>query len=75
MEPVTTMTESSGGLDVEDSLEAALRRKLIRLENRERKPAVYDPARRTEADVLRSLLENGIWVRPVKDAESGEREE
>ncbi|WP_219834734.1 hypothetical protein [Paenibacillus sp. R14(2021)] len=74
MEPVTTMIESSGGMNVEDSLEVKLRRQLIHLENRERKRAVYDPAGRTEADVLRSLLENGTWVRPERASESGERE-
>ena len=68
------MIESSGGMNVEDSLEVTLRRKLIRLENSDRKPAVYDPAGRTEADVLRSLLENGTWARPEKDSERGERE-
>ncbi|MFC4812431.1 hypothetical protein [Paenibacillus sp. GCM10023250] len=74
MASVSTMIEMSGGMNVEDSLEAALRRKLIRLENRQRKPVVYDPAGRSEADVLRSLLENGTWVKPEKDDENGERE-
>jgi len=60
-------------MNVEESLEAALRRKLIRLENHERKPMVYDPAGRSEADVLRSLLENGTWVRPKKGDEMGSK--
>lgn len=59
---------------MEDSLEAALRRKLIRLENRQRKPVVYDSAGRSEADVLRSLLENGTWVRPGNDIGSNGNE-
>lgn len=74
MASVTMMTETSGGMIVEDSLEAALRRKLIRVDNLKRKPVVYDPAGRTEAAVLRSLLENGTWVRPGNDDESGESE-
>lgn len=51
------MIELSGGMNVEESLDVVLRRKLIRLKNREVKPAVVDPAGRSEADVLRSLLE------------------
>jgi hypothetical protein len=68
------MIESSGGKNVEDSLEAKLRRKLIRLENRERKPVVYDPTGRSETDVIRSFLEKGTWVRPKNDDESDGRE-
>ncbi|MFC5404412.1 hypothetical protein [Cohnella soli] len=66
LEPVT----KGGGTSVGESLKVALSRKLIRLENRERKPVVYDPAGRSETDVLRSLLENGTWVRPGNDTGS-----
>lgn len=72
MEPVTILFIRVEERTVEESLEATLRRQLIRLENREREPVSFDPTGRTEADVLRSLLEKGTWVSPKKDGESGE---